>query len=194
MSDTPRSERFRQSPLTLLADDFIHHRMRLRRTIQTRIGPALSTRIDSEDVLQESWVAASQRVRHLPESDPTTVFLWLRRIVLQTLTDMQRRHAVAQRRSVYREKSLTDPAAVSVGHAGRGPQTASAIAIRQETADLIWTVIQGMREADREVLTLRHYEELSNDEVAAVLGLRKSAASNRYVRALARLNEKLALP
>ena len=44
-----------------------------------------------------------------------------------------------------------------------------------------------MDEIDREVLALRHFEELTNNEVAEVLGLQKSAASNRYVRALTRL-------
>ena len=51
--------------------------------------------------------------------------------------------------------------------------------------------LNGMDPLDREVLALRHFEGLSNTEVAQVLGVQKSAASNRYVRALRRLKEVL---
>ncbi len=44
-----------------------------------------------------------------------------------------------------------------------------------------------MEPLDREILVLRHFEELSNGEAAQVLGLSKSAASNRYIRVLERL-------
>jgi len=52
-------------------------------------------------------------------------------------------------------------------------------------------VLNAMEPLDREVLALRHFEELSNGEVAHVLGLSKTAASNRYMRALGRLKEML---
>jgi RNA polymerase sigma-70 factor (ECF subfamily) len=48
-----------------------------------------------------------------------------------------------------------------------------------------------MEPVDREVLVLRHFEHLSNDETALTLGLKKSTASQRYIRALRRLKEIL---
>ena len=75
---------------------------------------------------------------------------------------------------------------------GRGGGEDDQAAARAEQKLLLQEALNGMDPIDREVLTLRHFEQLSNDETAAVLGLTKSAASNRYIRALKRLKEILA--
>jgi RNA polymerase sigma-70 factor, ECF subfamily len=63
--------------------------------------------------------------------------------------------------------------------------------MRAEQQTRLEEILNGLEPIDREILTLRHFEELTNSDVAQVLELSKSAASNRYIRALARLKNHL---
>jgi RNA polymerase sigma-70 factor (ECF subfamily) len=123
--------------------------------------------------------------------------LWLRLIAGQKLTDVHRYHLGTQMRDAGQEVSLHRgpfPQASSISLAiqllGR-LTSASKAAIRAEHKLILQEALNGMDPIDREVLTLRHFEHLSNEETALVLGLNKSAASNRYIRALRRLKEIL---
>jgi RNA polymerase sigma-70 factor (ECF subfamily) len=125
-------------------------------------------------------------------------FLWLRLITGQRLSALHRRHLGAQKRNAGQEIALHRspmPQATSVSLAemllGRLTSPTQA-AQRAEVRILLQEALNGMDPIDREVLTLRHFEELTNAEVAQVLGLTKTAASNRYIRALERLREILA--
>ena len=69
--------------------------------------------------------------------------------------------------------------------------TPSQAAVRAERQLQLQAVLNGMEPMDREILALRHFEELSNGEAAEVLGLSKTAANNRYIRALGRLRDLL---
>jgi RNA polymerase sigma-70 factor (ECF subfamily) len=69
--------------------------------------------------------------------------------------------------------------------------TASQAAVRAERQVQLQAVLNSMDAMDREILALRHFEGLSNRECAEVLGLSKTAANNRYVRALGRLRDLL---
>lgn len=181
-----------------LAVLFSQHWDRLWRLIDFRMDRRLLGRVDPDDVLQEAYLAAAQRLGHYGPDVVVSPFIWLRAIVMQTLTDVHRHHLGAQMRSAGREVKL---------HGWNNPQTTSAslaallvgqyttpsqVAQRAELADRIEQAITTMEPLDQEVLVLRHFEELTNSEVAEVLGIQQKAASIRYVRAIKRLKGVLA--
>jgi RNA polymerase sigma-70 factor, ECF subfamily len=181
-----------------LAALFDGHRERLRRMIRLRLDRRLSGRVDSSDVLQEAYLDARKRLAEYARDPAALPFhLWLRLVAGQKLTDVHRAHLGTQMRDAGREVSLHRgpfPQASSISLAAQllGRLTsASKAAIRAEHKLIVQEALNGMDAIDREVLTLRHFEHLSNDETALVLGLSKSAASNRYIRALKRLKEIL---
>jgi len=181
-----------------LAQLFGKHRDRLSRMVRLSLDRRLQGRIDPSDVLQEAFIDAYYR-QHEYRADPMMApFLWLRFLTGQRLLALHRRHLGTQMREAAREVSLqagTMPQADSFSLAnfllGR-LTTPSLAAIRAEMRVRLQDVLNAMDPIDREVLVLRHFEELSNGETAVVLGLQKAAASNRYVRALRRLTDFLA--
>ena len=180
-----------------LADIMAEHAPRLRQIVELRVAPRLAGRLDVADVLQEAFLEARKRMARYLEGASVPVFVWLRGVVLDTLTDFHRRHLGAKMRDAGQEVPLqgrAGPQASSVALAAflAGNLTSpSRAAIREETAQQIETALADMEEIDREVLILRHFEQLSNDEVAEVLGVKKSAASRRYMRALTRFRTVL---
>jgi RNA polymerase sigma-70 factor (ECF subfamily) len=177
---------------------FDGQRERLRRLVRLRLDRRLSGRVDSDDVLQDAYLEARRRLPDYARDPQAMPFhLWLRLVTGQKLTDLHRFHLGAQARDAGMEVSLhrgAFPQASSVALAARlfGKITsASRAAIRAEHRLILQEALNGLDPIDREVLTLRHFEHLSNDETALVLGLTKKAASNRYVRALKRLKEVL---
>ena len=177
----------------VLAEEFSRNHDRFWRMIDFRLDGALLGRVDPDDVLQEAWLAATKRVEHFLENKSLSLFAWLRMIVQQTLIDVQRRHLGAKKRDAYRERSVqadrwSRNTSVSLAAKLLGTFTSpSQAAVRDERAAQLRDAIERMDEIDREVLALRHFEELTNLEVAEVLGIQETAASNRYVRALRRL-------
>ena len=166
--------------------------------IRLRLDRRLSGRVDSSDVLQEAYLDVRKRIAEYARDPASMPFhLWLRLIAGQKLTDVHRYHLGAQMRDVGMEVSLHRgpfPQADSISLAAQllGKFTsASKAAIRAEHKLIVQEALNGMDPIDREVLALRHFEHLSNEETAQVLGLTKSAASNRYIRALKRLKEIL---
>jgi RNA polymerase sigma-70 factor, ECF subfamily len=181
-----------------LAALFDAYRERLRRMIRLRLDRRLSGRVDPSDVLQEAYLEVRKRIAEYARDPAAMPFpLWLRLIAGQKLTDVHRSHLGTQMRDAGQEVSLHRgpfPQASSISLAAQllGKLTsASKAAIRAEHKLIVQEALNGMDPIDREVLTLRHFEHLSNDETALVLGLSKSAASNRYIRALKRLKEIL---
>jgi RNA polymerase sigma-70 factor, ECF subfamily len=181
-----------------LAALFDASRDRLRRMIRLRLDRRLSSRVDSSDVLQEAYLDVRRRIAEYARDPAAMPFhLWLRLVTGQRLTDVHRYHLGSQMRDAGMEVSLHRgpfPQADSISLAAQllGKMTsASKAAIRAEHKLIVQEALNGMDPIDREVLALRHFEHLSNDETAEVLGLRKSAASNRYIRALERLREIL---
>ena len=184
-----------ESALAMLFDAY---RDRLRRMIRLRLDRRLSGRVDSSDVLQDAYLDVRKRIGEYARDPSSMPFhLWLRLVAGQRLTDLHRYHLGAQMRDVGMEVSLHRgpfPQADSVSLAAQllGKMTsASQAAIRVEHKLIVQEALNSMDPIDREVLALRHFEHLSNDETAQVLGLSKSAASNRYIRALKRLKEIL---
>ena len=190
--------RLRNGDADALAELFSQHRERLWRMVNFRLDRRLAARIDPEDILQEAYIGASNRLRHFPPDSWLSPFGWLRKITHRTLVDVHRRHMGAGMRDAARE--------VPVAGMGFGLNTSASLVIqlvghltspsqaaqRAEMVRMVEDTIEGMDPLDREVLALRHFEELTNGEVAEALDIQIKAASIRYVRALKRLKDALA--
>lgn len=192
--------RLRTGGEPVLAELLSEYRARLERMVHFRMDPRLSSRVDVGDVLQEAYLDAAKRVDHYLANPSAPFFVWLRGITLNTLMDVHRRHLGAALRDAGKEVSLHRGAVDATSEllaaqlVGRLTSPSQAM-MREELIAQVEEALRQMDEMDREVLALRHFEQLSNNEVAEVLGLTKTAASNRYVRALARLREiLLAIP
>jgi RNA polymerase sigma-70 factor (ECF subfamily) len=180
-----------------LTELFARYRDRLRRMVQLRLDRRLQGRVDASDVLQEAYLDVARRAADYAANPTMPFFLWLRWLTGQRLLMVHRQHLGAKMRDAGQEVSLYRgalPLASSVSLAAQllGRMTSPSLAaVRAEMQLKLQEALNGMDPLDREVLTLRHFEELSNGEVAAVLGIQKSAASNRYIRALKRLKDVL---
>ena len=181
-----------------LARAFARYQPRLRRMVQLRLDRRLQGRIDPSDVLQDAFLDVSARAADYAADPKLPFFLWLRWLTGQRLIMVHRAHLGAKMRDVGQEVSLyrgAMPQASSASLAAHllgGLTSPSRAAMRAEMQLKLQEALNSMDAIDREVLTLRHFEELTNTEVATVLGLQKAAASNRYMRALKRLREVLA--
>lgn len=180
----------------VLGQAFEEYRAKLERMISFRMDPSFQTRIEPGDVIQESFFEASRRFSEFQSQSTVPLFVWIRQRVLQTLVDMQRAHS-REKRSVFLESRMPDAndfQSTSLSLARlliANVPTPSQVAMRVEEEEQLKLSLDAMNETDREILALRHFEHLSNSETAAVLGISPTAASNRYVRAAARLSEIL---
>ena len=182
-----------------LAELFARYRDRLRRMVKLRLDRRLQGRVDASDVLQDAYLDVAQRAAEYAASPTMPVFLWLRFLTGQRLLMVHRRHLGAKMRDAGQEVSLYRgalPQASSVSLAAQllGRMTSPSLAaVRAEMQLKLQEALNGMDPIDREVLTLRHFELLSNDQTAQVLGISKKAASKRFLRALERLQDILML-
>ena len=175
------------------------HRGRLRRMVALRLDRRLQGRIDPSDVIQEAFLDAMNRLEeYARDPRPMPFFLWLRFLAGQRLQMLHRHHLGARARDPAREVALPWgrlPEATSAALAAQllGHDTrASEALLRAERKLRLQEALNGMVPIDREVLALRHFEQLSNGECARVLEISESAATKRYVRSLLRLKEILA--
>jgi RNA polymerase sigma-70 factor (ECF subfamily) len=173
------------------------HRSRLRRMIALRLDPRLHGRIDPSDVIQETYLEASVRLAEYLQKPTMPFFLWLRFLAGQKLVTLHRHHLGRQMRNAGREVSLyrgrlpeTTSAALAAQLLGHEPRPSEA-AIRAELKVRLQEALNTMEPLDREILALRHFEQLSLAEAAQVLGLTESGACRRHLRALKRLKEIL---
>jgi len=170
---------------------------RLTRIVNLRLDSRLLGRVDTGDVLQDAFIEAKRRLPRYLQNPSVPVFIWLRGVVMDTLLWTHRRH-LAKMRDATREVSLfkrgiPGVSSVSIASLLAADLTSpSGSAMQDELAEKVQEVLMAMDPIDREVLILRHFEELSNDEVASAVGVKKSAASRRYVRALQRFCKVLA--
>jgi RNA polymerase sigma-70 factor (ECF subfamily) len=171
------------------------HRNRLERMVRLRLDRRLQGRVDPADVVQEAYLTVWRKFPQFIAAPRMPFFLWLRLEVGQKLVDVHRFHLDAQMRDAGQEVSLHRGALPQVTSLSLAEQllgkltTASHAAMRAELKIRVQEALNGMDPQDREVLILRHFEDLSNGEAAAVLGIKPSAACNRYVRALKRLRD-----
>lgn len=166
-------------------------RPRLRRMVSLRLDPRLRRRIDSSDVIQESFADVVRRLSEYQRSPEMPFFVWVRFLVSQKLLEAHRRHIEAERRDVRREVAGPDypePTSASLARAFVAPDRSPSDALaRKEEEERLRSALDGMSENDREILLLKHFEQLSDEECAAVLGLSLSGTISRHVRALNRL-------
>ena len=170
-----------------------HYRPRLKKMVELRLDGRLAARVDASDVVQETFVDAQKQL-HAYLRDPRVAFyVWLRGLAEERLAKTHRQHLGAQCRAAGREVRL--PAEASAALASQfvaaGP-TPSHQMREAELYDKIQRALRGLSPDDREVILMRHFEEMPNEEVAQALGLSDSAATMRYGRALLRLKELLA--
>jgi RNA polymerase sigma-70 factor (ECF subfamily) len=180
-----------------LAAAFMGYRARLRRMVDMRLDRRVAGRVDASDVLQEAYLDASRQFARYVAERPMPLFLWLRLITGQRLMAIHRQHLGAQKRDAKQEATCcwpspeADSRSLSCVLAGRFTSPSRAV-MREEVAARLLEVIRGLDPLDREILALRHYEELSNLEAAQELQITAAAASKRYIRALERLKAALA--
>ncbi len=191
------AKRLEANPNEVLTEEFNRYRDRLWRIVNFRLNRKLHGRVDSDDILQEAFINASTRLEHYIKDPSTTFFIWLRTIVGQTVIDFHRRHLVAKKRDARREISanrMVFSASTSFEIADillaqiTSPTQAT---VKKEVAAQLHEALEGLNEIDREILVLRHFEELANAEAAEVLNIEPKTASMRYFRALARLRSVL---
>lgn len=190
-------ERLRAGDESALAALFHRHRERLWRMVQFRLDRRLAARLDSDDILQEAFVSATSRVNSFLSRPDGSAFVWLRLVVGQTMVDVYRRHLGAEMRDAGRDVSVCGSTNSTATSAALAEQFLSAItspshaAMKAELSQQLEEAISALSAIDQEIIALRHFEDLTNAEAAEVLGLQPTAASNRYVRAIARLKDVL---
>jgi RNA polymerase sigma-70 factor, ECF subfamily len=172
---------------------FAAHRDRLKRMVHLRLNRRLASRVDDSDVLQEAFVEVARKLPEYAYDPKSPLFLWMRHLTALKLAEFHLRHLGTQLRDADREVTLHRgglPLADSVSLAAHllgTLTTPSQAAIKAETRPMVQEALNGMHPIDREVLALRHFEQLSTTEIAEVLGLSKAGAGSRYLRAIKRV-------
>ncbi len=176
------------------------HRRALRRLVELRLDRKIQHRVDVSDVVQEVLVEANRRLPQYLENPAMAFHLWVRQIAKDRIIDAHRRHRRTAKRSVDRERSLAVPAASDrstfqfLAQLQDRQLTPAAAATQREMAGLVEQSLSQLSEPDGEIIIMRHYEQLSNAEVAILLGLTEPAASMRYLRAIRKLKRLLQQP
>jgi RNA polymerase sigma-70 factor (ECF subfamily) len=191
-------ERARTGDRAAMTELFTRHRERLCRLVEMRLDRRLQARVDASDVIQDAYLEVATRLEDYFRSPTLPFFLWLRLVVGEQLTNLHRQHLGTQMRDAGREVSLYRdalPAASSAALAAQllGKHTSpTQAALRAERLLRVQEAINLLEPLDREVLSLRHFEQLTRAETARVLGIEEGAAAKRYIRALKRLKDTLA--
>ncbi len=186
-------ERLRAEDREALGELFMLYRERLTRMLGVRLDSRLARRVAPEDVLQEAFLDVARRIDEYLADPAVPFYVWLRFLTLQRMQMIQRAHLGAQMRDVGMEVGLPQGGGTMASSASLAGQLVGAMtspsqaAMRHELEAKLAAALEEMEPLDREVLALRHFEELSNTETAEVLGITREAASKRYVRALKRL-------
>jgi RNA polymerase sigma-70 factor (ECF subfamily) len=172
------------------------HRGRLRQMVAVRVDRRLRARVDPSDVVQEALADASQHLDDYLRDRPLAFYPWLRRFAWERLVALYRQHVLAGKRSVTREERgdllLSDQSAVALADRLLAPGTSpSHRVLRDELLERVRDALARLTPRDREVLVMRHLEQLSTGEVAAVLGISEGAVMTRQTRALVRLRALL---
>lgn len=166
------------------------HRDYLRRVVDLQIDPALRGRVDASDIVQETQMVATRRIDDFVQRRPTSFKLWLRGEALQQIVAQHRRHVAAARRSVDRECSMSDASSLLLAR-NLLHGTPSKIVERKELAERVRQILENLPETDREILSLRYVEELTNAEAAELLKIDPATARKRHGRAMKKLLEQL---
>lgn len=175
------------------------HRNALRRMIQLRLDQKIMRRVDVSDVVQDVLVEANRRLLDYLANPVMAFHLWIRQIAKDRIIDAHRRHRVSGKRSIDREQPMhgggdnPDQSSIRLAAQLQDPDlTPAAVAAQREIAQHVETAITELPDHDRDIILMRHYEQLSNQEIAQALDLTEPAASMRYLRAIRRLRAVIA--
>jgi RNA polymerase sigma-70 factor (ECF subfamily) len=191
-------ERARTGETDALTEVFARYRDRLRRMVELRLDRRLQARLDASDVIQDAYLEVAQRLDEYLREPKLPLFLWLRLVVGERLVTLHRQHLGTHMRDAGLEVSLYRGALPTASSAALAAQllgkhtSPTQAAVRAERLLRIQEALNSLDPIDREVLSLRHFEQLSRAESAQVLGIEEAAASKRYIRALKRLKQILA--
>lgn len=176
---------------------FSLHRDRLKRMVRFRLDHRLQGRVDESDVVQEAYLEIARKLNEYLQNPAAPFYLWLRHMTGLKLAEVHRNHLGRQCRDAGRELSINRMGVPSATSASLAAQllgklsTPSHAAIKAEQRFMVQQALEAMDPIDREVLVLRHFEQLSTSETAEVLGLSKAGAGSRYLRAIKRLRDAL---
>lgn len=185
--------RVRQGDDQALQDLIVRHRPALRRFVELRLDARLNPRLDPSDVVQEAQLEVARRIQDYLQREPMPFWLWLHRTTYENLVRLRRVHVDAERRSVEREVALPDASSILLANKlFDAKDWPGQRLVDEEIRRRVQEALAKLDEIDREVLQLRAFEGLENEEVAHVLDLEPGTASKRYGRALLRLREALA--
>lgn len=169
------------------------HRESLRRLVDLRMDQMVKRRVDASDIVQDVLIEANRRMPGYLEEQKLPFHLWLRGLARDRMIDAHRRHRVASRRSVEREVPLatggiSGHSVLDLARQLNDPRnTPATAALQNELTEQFQKALDDLAETDREVVFMRHFEQLSNQEIAQALNLTEAAASMRYLRAVKRL-------
>jgi RNA polymerase sigma-70 factor (ECF subfamily) len=169
------------------------HRDSLRRMIQVRMDQKLGRRMDVSDIIQDVMIEANRRLKDYFENPVMPFHLWIRQIAKDRMIDAHRRHRVSAKRSIDREQPMFSPGTADHSTIELAVQlcdpslTPAAAATQREIAAQVELAVGELDDNDREIILMRHYEMMSNQDIAQALELSEPAASMRYLRALRRL-------
>jgi RNA polymerase sigma-70 factor, ECF subfamily len=189
-------QRAERGDLAAREELLVRYQKRLRQMIAVRMDRRLAARLDPSDVVQETLAEAIQQLSDYCHNRPLPFYPWLRQLACDRLAELHRRHIQARKRSITREEhakpDLPDESALALADRllARG-SSPSARLRRQEVCGRVQAALAKLAEHDREVLVLRHLEQLSTREIAAVLGITEGAVYTRHLRALERLRTLL---
>lgn len=170
---------------------------RLRLFMIHRTDKRLLRRLDWDDVLQETYLVIQRRLGEFIDSARVPFYVWTRGLAAQVLIDLHRKHLGAEIRSLDREVSIHDrlpfqSTATSIaGLLAASGSSPSRILIREEQIETLKTTLEQMNHTDREVLVMRHMEQMTNGEVAIAMDISESAATKRYIRALRKVRDAM---
>jgi len=181
----------------VLARLFMSYRDRLRRMLDLRFDRHLRSRVDPSDVLQQAFLQASRRLESYLRDPSLPFYMWLRFLAGQELLKVRRKYIGAQARDPRRQLSIDRGGVPSASSEAISEilvlkqSTPSSLVLRDEERKLVQNTLEGMEETDREVLVLKHFEQLSTGDVASLLGISQAAVRQRHVRAVARFRRVL---
>lgn len=173
------------------------HRESVRRMISMRLDPMLARRVDASDIVQDVLIEAHRRLEKYLANPGMPFHLWLRHLARDHIIDAHRKHRKAAKRSVDREKPIHHPGFSDASSVNLACQlvadgaTPAAQAMRKELEQSFIAAMSELSDDDREIILMRHFEQLSNQDLARSLEISEPAASMRYLRALRRLRKKL---
>ncbi len=197
MSDSERLiECARQGDRSAVDHLFALHRERLRAMVALRLDRRLAGRVDPSDVVQDAMTEASRRLTEYLSRDDYPFYPWLRRIAWDRLIQLHRVHVLASKRSVDREArptvELSDASVCYLAdHLQGSIASPSQLVVQEESRQAVRRALEQLDENDREIILLRHVEQMPTKEIAAMFGVSYDALRSRYRRALEQLHALL---